>query len=60
MLSALLTGNVKMSAEKCLTVRNSPDSDNETSNDIENINGVKANMMKIIDIAILSKGLGNL
>ena len=49
-----------MSAKKRLTILNSPDADDTSSNDIEIINDVKANMMKIIDIAILGKGLENL
>ena len=49
-----------MSAAKRLTVWNSPDADDTSSNDIENINDVKANMVKIIDIAKCGNGLENL
>ena len=49
-----------MSAEKRLTVWKSPDSDDASSNNIENIKDVKAKMMKIIDIAKSGNGLENL
>ena len=44
-----------MSAKKRLIVWNSPDHNNTTSNNMANINDVKANTMKIIDIAILDR-----
>ena len=58
--SALLAGNVKMSAEKRLTLWSSPDTDDTSSDNIENNDDVKAKIMTILDIAIAGEGLENL
>ena len=46
-----MTGDVKMSAEKRLTIWNLPDTEETTENNIENVNEVKSKMMKLIKLA---------
>ena len=58
--SALLTGNIEISAEKRTTLRSWPDADDTSSNSIENSDDVKVSMMHIIDIAIIGNGLEKL
>ena len=53
-LSALLTGDMKMSAERCLTVWSLPYYDDTSADDIDNTNDVKSKMMKIINIALIN------
>ena len=55
-----MTGNVKISAKKRLTLWSSPDTDDTSDDIIENSDDVKAKMIKIINIAISGQGLENL
>jgi len=59
MIVALLTGEVKMSAEKRLTIFNDvPNNDIEASND--EANEMKNKMKQIIDVAVKGEGLENI
>ena len=46
-----MTGDVKMSAEKRLTIWNLPDNEETTENNNENVSEVKSKMMKLIKLA---------
>ena len=59
-VSALLRGDVKMSAERRLTIQSLPDSEKTSANNIDNIDQLKSKMMKIINIAKAGNGLENL
>ena len=59
MIVALLTGEVKMSAEKRLTIFNDvPNNDIEASND--EANEMKNKMKQLIDVAVKGEGLENI
>ena len=55
-----MTRNVKMSAEKHLTIWSSSDAGDTSDDNIENSDDIKTKMMKIINIAISGQGLENL
>ena len=57
---AVLTGDVKMSAEKRLMVHSHSGDNDDPEGEIESIDIIKEKMKNIIDIAVAGEGLQNL